>query len=318
MIRLFWKSAVATVLLGAAIAAGRGEAAPPTSKKKSTPTETTSKTEASTKGEVIVVKEQGKPDRKCAVVSRTPRADGTVSLQVKAMDNGEVMTIIEPKTTGMVTLPPTKLAAPEAVKATKPSPTTVTKTTEPPKISRPTPVKSETIPSAMNPPSKAKEAVKPIDASATMNMVPVEMPRGTATVSEPVPVGIEPARLPLNRSAAPVPVANPSQVAMVQQAGQLAQLKEMLKDAVQPAHREMAAEGLCATAQGTSREVRQLLLTAVQQDPAATVRATCLRCLAKQNVADDVLQTAMTAAQKDQDARVRNEAKSIEQQMSRR
>ena len=86
----------------------------------------------------------------------------------------------------------------------------------------------------------------------------------------------------------------------------------------QPSSREVAAEGLISTPQGKSSEIRQMLLTSVKQDPAATVRSTCLRCLAKQGMQDEIFQAAMTSAQKDDDARVRNEAKAIINEMKQK
>src|SRR5262249_2558495 len=84
-----------------------------------------------------------------------------------------------------------------------------------------------------------------------------------------------------------------------------------LKDALQPSERQTAAEALIEGATGRSPEVRTALLTAVQQDPAATVRAACLRCLAKQGIRDQVYRDALAAAQRDQDMRVREELRGL-------
>lgn len=304
MIRLFWKGALATVLLTIAFGNNLAVAVPPTpSKKKST-------TEAPTTGEVIVLKEQGKPDRKCILLSSIPRPDGAISHQVKAMDNGEIMTIVEPKSSATAASSSTTTTPTATAPAPVKSPNFVPEMQPVSSSKLPDP---DAVPSALNPP------MKPLNAMPKgAQFPPLDTPKGTATVSEPAPITAEPAMLPLHRVPAQVPATNPAQVSTVQPSAQIAQLKEMLTDALQPAHREIAAEGLCATSQGRSRNVRQLLLTSVQQDPAASVRLTCLRCLAKQNVMDEIFQTAMTSAQKDQDARVRNEAKAIAQQMSRR
>jgi hypothetical protein len=169
----------------------------------------------------------------------------------------------------------------------------------------PTATKSD-VPSAMNPPKAIESKVSELPKGVQFPNVPA--PKGVATIGEPAPISTaEPAMLPVSRippeKVSPTPVT------------QVTQLREMLTEALQPSHREAAAEGLILTPQGKSREVRNLLCHSAQNDPSATVRMTCLRCLAKQGMVDEFLQTAIANAQKDTDSRVRSEAKAIMQAM---
>src|SRR5262245_20494603 len=50
--------------------------------------------------QIINVREEGKPPRRCKVLSCWSEKDGTRVCQAQALDNGEKMTIIEPKPSG--------------------------------------------------------------------------------------------------------------------------------------------------------------------------------------------------------------------------
>ena len=89
---------------------------------------------------------------------------------------------------------------------------------------------------------------------------------------------------------------------------EISEFKIALKAAIRPSEREIAAEHLIDSYQGNTPEIRALLLVSAQQDPAPTVRLTCLRCLSKQGIKDQALMTTLVAAQKDRDPRVREEA----------
>lgn len=86
MIRYLQKGALAFAMLGANFSSiSTLVASPPVSP---TPVKDEYKPE-----QVILMKEPGKPDRRCVVVSVKKQPDGSHSYQVKALDNGEVMTI---------------------------------------------------------------------------------------------------------------------------------------------------------------------------------------------------------------------------------
>lgn len=358
MIRLFWNRAVAAAILSVSLAAlPAGVQAGPFG----SPSKKGDAGKAEPAGETIVLQEQGKPDRKCVIVSSTPRPDGSISHKVKALDNGEIMTIVEPKnapsktvTTGEPTAKPTAPSKPEAAPvkgepakkaegakspynaatpAAKPNQTAESKASDQKLYDlatlTPLPPKYDSIPSAANPPksSESKKVAEPVkttklapaDLPRGARMPAPEAPRGTASVSEPAPLAVvsipqEIPAAPVINAPSPVPV-NPAMTVSRTATPGVGQMKEMLQEALQPSHREMAAEGLCALPQATSHEVRSLLVQSVQKDPAATVRVTCLRCLAKQNVNDGLMQAALESAMKDQDSRVRSEAKSIVSKM---
>ena len=81
----------------------------------------------------------------------------------------------------------------------------------------------------------------------------------------------------------------------------------MLHDALFPSHREWAAEKLAAGEERSNPRVIEALQQAARSDPAATVRATCVRCLAKMPVNADALQQTLHALQADPNPQVRQE-----------
>jgi hypothetical protein len=86
------------------------------------------------------------------------------------------------------------------------------------------------------------------------------------------------------------------------------QLQLVLSEDLMPSHREKAAEILSAMDWRQNREVLPALLKAAGQDPAASVRAACVRCLVKMRA--DTLETIqlLQLLQADADPRVRGEA----------
>jgi hypothetical protein len=104
------------------------------------------------------------------------------------------------------------------------------------------------------------------------------------------------AQEPSRTAAAPATTAQPS----------TAQMVAMLHNAPYPSQREWMAESL--TDGPADSAVVSALVNAATEDPAATVRATCIRCLAKINPHDDAVIAAVHKLQADPDARVRREA----------
>jgi hypothetical protein len=86
------------------------------------------------------------------------------------------------------------------------------------------------------------------------------------------------------------------------------QAMSVLRDALYPSQRELAAESLAKVDWHSHPHVVQALLTAARQDPAATVRAGCIRCLAQMNVNTVPVVEAARALRMDVDPRVRTEA----------
>jgi hypothetical protein len=90
------------------------------------------------------------------------------------------------------------------------------------------------------------------------------------------------------------------------------ELTATLQDHLLPSRREMAAEGLSAMDWQTHPEVVSALVQAAREDPAATVRAACVRCLARMNVRTDPVMSALQALKADPDPRVRHELEACE------
>jgi hypothetical protein len=86
------------------------------------------------------------------------------------------------------------------------------------------------------------------------------------------------------------------------------QLAGMLHDALYPSQREWAAERLSAYDWKQTEAAVQALTKAVREDPAATVRASCVNALAKMKANTFPVVSAIQAAKNDGDARVRTAA----------
>ena len=86
------------------------------------------------------------------------------------------------------------------------------------------------------------------------------------------------------------------------------QLTNVLHDALFPSQREMAAENLATFDCMANDDAVRALIQAVREDPAATVRATCIQALAKMKANTVPVISALQAAKDDSDGRVRHEA----------
>ena len=82
----------------------------------------------------------------------------------------------------------------------------------------------------------------------------------------------------------------------------------VLRDSISPAEREMVALNLAHEDWRGHPEIVQVLVTSARQDPAATVRASCVRSLAVQNINTEPVLATLKALKTDPDPRVRQEA----------
>jgi hypothetical protein len=85
------------------------------------------------------------------------------------------------------------------------------------------------------------------------------------------------------------------------------QLLTMLQDSLYPSHREWAADSLASCDWRSHPHVVQALVLAAGKDPAATVRAGCVRALARMNVNTMPVISAVQALRTDTDPRVQYE-----------
>ncbi len=81
----------------------------------------------------------------------------------------------------------------------------------------------------------------------------------------------------------------------------------VLKDSIYPSQREWAAEQVSACDWRKNEAVVDALIAAAKEDPAATVRAGCVRCLTKMKVNTVPVVVAVQALKADADPRVRTE-----------
>jgi hypothetical protein len=86
------------------------------------------------------------------------------------------------------------------------------------------------------------------------------------------------------------------------------QMEATLRDSLYPSQREWAAESMAAVDWRTHPQVVQALATAAKEDPAPTVRASCVRCLATMKVNTLPVITVVRGLKNDSDPRVRQEA----------
>src|SRR5262249_49613587 len=105
----------------------------------------------------------------------------------------------------------------------------------------------------------------------------------------------------ITRVPPPHETANPAEAASV------AQLPGGLKESMCPSQREWAASRLAEFDARTQPAVVDVLVRAAKEDPAAIVRAACVRSLARMGVASQVAAT-LQALKSDADPRVAQEA----------
>jgi hypothetical protein len=85
------------------------------------------------------------------------------------------------------------------------------------------------------------------------------------------------------------------------------QMLDMLQNSLYPSQREWAADKLAGCDWRIHADVVQALTTSASKDPAATVRAACIRSLAKMNAASMPVITTIQGLKTDNDLRVRQE-----------
>jgi hypothetical protein len=91
-------------------------------------------------------------------------------------------------------------------------------------------------------------------------------------------------------------------------------LMQTLRESIYPSQREWAAEALARIDWRTHPQVFDALLSAAREDPAATVRSCCVRCLANMNVNSQLVTMTLQSLKNDTDPRVRTE---VEQALAR-
>jgi hypothetical protein len=81
----------------------------------------------------------------------------------------------------------------------------------------------------------------------------------------------------------------------------------VLRDSLYPSQREWAAETLSVVDWRCNPKVVEAMVAGAREDPAATVRAACVRCLSKMKVSTPEVVSVVTALKADSDPRVRQE-----------
>jgi hypothetical protein len=160
----------------------------------------------------------------------------------------------------------------------------------------------------------------PLPAISTPAAPPptLEPPHPPALVLPPAR-GVQPAEaLPAPRSApntppppvSMIPAALPEAVLQVENKDRLL---DILTSSIYPSERECAAETLLQQEESVQMDVVEALATAAQTDPAATVRAACVRVLVPLRSHSPRVAAVMHELQTDPDPRVRRELEAVEQ-----
>jgi hypothetical protein len=145
-------------------------------------------------------------------------------------------------------------------------------------------------------------------------MAPGMVPPGMMMVAAPqsnvpfIPMAVPPSRTAQN--VPPAPVKNPTPVASqpVMAVPDVPQALVILRDSGYPSQREWAAEKLASCKWQTQPQVLEALLKALRDDPAASVRAACIRSLAKMEANTVPVIAALKALKDHSDANIRYEA----------
>jgi hypothetical protein len=269
------------------------------------------------------------PTAKIAVVPEAPASPAPVSTE---------------SPTAKITVVPDAPASPAPVRAEPTAKIAVV----PEAPASPAPVRAE--------PTTAKIADVP-EAPASPVPVRTEQPVAKITVTPPeapsapaalrIRVEVPPARLavepPMRTTPAPIaltapghsfvgdakpsviatarpmpPVAQPPAPPMEPELLKLQELKRTLETAILPSQRIAAAEALVYAAPGHVEDVRSILMSAAQDDPAGCVRATCVHSLAKLRTRGQAFVDLLDAAQDDTDSEVREEAAFAMQKVSKK
>ena len=286
-----------------------------------------------------IILKSPKGERRCVIVSVTPKHDGTIEYRMKTIDTGEVMTILDRSGAGIARRAPASDESPKVSVSSDPllasslrqlaprteTPADLPATRSDNLASVPKPVQKRTDPMPVAPIVKQQRPERSVVEPASLvagraqvgsdtpvysDPTPIQQVRHTvsAPTSDPAPIGfaIPPSRFrPV--TVAPAITSKPA-VRNFDREEQVVDLSEKLKNALQPSVRESAAEKLAVAAGADSSAVRTLLLETAVNDPAATVRATCVRCLVRMGVRDFPFQAMLSAARQDADVRVRLEA----------
>jgi hypothetical protein len=307
----------ATVKNDTTPAAAKTDAKPATAKNDATPA--TTKTDA----KPAAVKNDTTPaatktDAKPATVKNdtTPAATKTDAKPATAKNDAKAK--VDPLTDP---LPHTKVAMEEKVKE-KMNPPKVGQ--KPVTVAKATPDAPPLLPPLppLDKPAPLPPPAAPVAApTAPMPTLPPAAVRVEATPSgpimaPPVPVVTRPslrhekattAAMPAPEPVGRVTVQNNEDPMMATNAQNTLHLLRIMKDSIYPSQREWAADQLADCDWKQNAPIVDALVTCAKEDPAATVRAGCVRCLSRMHVDTVPVVMAVQSLKADPDPRVRTE-----------
>ncbi len=179
---------------------------------------------------------------------------------------------------------------------------------------------------AASPPAEVRSGTKPIKSPPREEAVVIAVGPDVVVPVGPVPQGVYPGGMPAGPPVmvqpmpmqpvvvTPSPMYHVPAVPVVMTDAQMpagvpgvAELMMMLKDSLYPSQREWAADKLSATDWRLNPQVADALAAAAKDDPAATVRAGCVRGLVKMKANTASVLGALEALKADADPRVQKE-----------
>jgi hypothetical protein len=134
---------------------------------------------------------------------------------------------------------------------------------------------------------------------------PMATPAGAAWPQGQPPAGMPYANPAMDRPGLPVSLPTTAAVASPDAVQQMA---VVLRTSLYPSQREWSAEYLAGVDWRTHPQVLPALVSAAREDPAPTVRAACVHCLARMNVSTDLVSGALRGLRADPDVGVRTAA----------
>ncbi len=235
---------------------------------------TTSAKQSAAKDSIITLTtSDGKPQR-CQVLKTYKHSSGAMALEVKDLDTGEVMTIVE--SAAPATAKQADASAKPTTIAQMAAQSTAGKPTDP--IMQPKDyVANKKVQKELEGENKSPKA----GASTRWSGKPAERKPAVAVVTVPA---VEAARHP----------------------DPVFRMIGCLRDDLLPSMREVAAETLASGPGRTRPEVIAALAEAAEKDPAASVRACCLRCLTAMSSASPECMAALQKLNVAGDAGIRS------------
>jgi hypothetical protein len=288
MVRILWKQSLMATLLWGGVAWSQQSQTLPNAETGS--------------GNILTLQQAGKPDQRCRILKTAKGADGKISYEVQDIVTGERATITESGS------PP---AAAEALNPRQNAPRQEKEKSKPATISAPPKPEPKTPTSFLEKlrrtfsrdktNSDKRSVAAPPSSQLILASDTHTSPDGNQTIS-----------------TGPAPTARPTETSLppsakedhfaTQSASPMAQSDLTMLHSPLPSQREMAVLRLAQMDWHLNPNVVPALVQSACGDPAPSVRAACIRCLAQMNANQVAVRAALQQLKTDSNSNVRHEA----------